>query len=167
MKQLTEHFTFEELTVTNNAELQERNRMEALEFVPALIEVAKLLEYLRAGISRPLSIHSGFRCPELNGATIGSSKTSQHMKGEAADFSGPGLDDEEANNWLFNSTLEVLHTKNLEFGQCIKEEALRPYGKVHWVHISLGKPWRSADRCGEIMTMKNGVYQLIEKVVLP
>ena len=43
-----------------------------------------VLERLRRGLGRPLTIVSGFRCPEYN-ARVGGIKTSQHLYGRAAD----------------------------------------------------------------------------------
>ena len=40
----------------------------------------------------PVVISSGYRCPELN-AAVGGSKTSQHMKAQAIDFTCPGFGD--------------------------------------------------------------------------
>lgn len=48
------------------------------------------LELLRARIARPLTISSGFRCPDHNRA-IGGSPQSQHLAGRAADVQAPGL----------------------------------------------------------------------------
>ncbi len=47
------------------------------------------------------------------------------------------------------------------FGQLIFEEADRGYSKVHWIHMSLGAPFRDLSRCGEVLTMKDGKYKLI------
>lgn len=44
-----------------------------------------VLQPLRDAIGLPVVISSGYRCKELN-ALIGGSKSSQHMKGEAADI---------------------------------------------------------------------------------
>lgn len=46
--------------------------------------VDTVLQPLRDAWGEPLSINSGYRCPELN-AKVGGVPTSQHVKGEAAD----------------------------------------------------------------------------------
>jgi len=153
MEQLSPHFSFEELTVTRNASLQEKNRIEAQAFKNSLKSLAiTLLEPIRH--DRPLVVKSAFRCPDLNGATPGSSKTSQHMKGEAADIhrEGQSIDD------LFQEIRMFLKINGVSFGQLIKEEAQRDYGVVQWVHISLGEGYREPSKCGQILIMKNGIY---------
>lgn len=46
------------------------------------------LERVRAFLRFPIRINSAFRCEALNKA-VGGSKNSQHMKGEAVDFTSP------------------------------------------------------------------------------
>jgi len=80
----------------------------------------KVREYLNA----PLMASSFFRSPQLNGSVAGSSKTSQHMKGEAIDMVCYGRNKE-----IFEFVRE-----NLEFDQLIWE-----YGDKEqpaWVHAS-------------------------------
>jgi len=47
-----------------------------------------VLQPLRNAWGAPLRINSGYRCQRLN-ELVGGSKTSQHMKGEAADIDAP------------------------------------------------------------------------------
>lgn len=57
---------------------------EVRDAIKALVE--QVLQPLRDAWGGPLSISSGYRCPELNAhPSIKGSKTSQHVKGEAAD----------------------------------------------------------------------------------
>lgn len=51
---------------------------------------ATVLEPLRADLSRPIRVLSGYRSPALNRA-VGGSPTSQHTRGEAADVQVFGL----------------------------------------------------------------------------
>lgn len=49
--------------------------------------VLNVLQPLRSAWKEPLVVNSGYRCPELNShPLINGSKTSQHVKGEAADI---------------------------------------------------------------------------------
>ena len=48
--------------------------------------VLNILQPLRDAVKRAVVISSGFRCAELNKHVPGSSATSQHTKGEAADI---------------------------------------------------------------------------------
>lgn len=148
--QLSKHFSYYELTATNNAALQAQNRQEGLGFLPPLEALCQtILEPIRG--DRPLRINSGFRCPALNGATKGSSKTSQHPLGQAADISRPGQDPEE----LFEEVFQLVATQKIPFGQLIYEQAKRDYGVARWVHVSLGRGFRAPERCGEILRMED------------
>lgn len=165
---LTDHFSLNELTVTNNAALQAKNRVLTEEQKAKLKKVAGLLESVREVIG-PVDVHSGYRCPELNGATPGSSNKSQHMLCEAADCSPAGPDTEETVEAAFKKLVEAAKAGKFRFGQLIVESAKRDYGRVYWIHISLGAPFRVAGRCGEVMRAAPDaagkmVYSLIEKV---
>ncbi len=83
--QITEHFTFEEMTVSgDHPELLAVNRQDASNYRWSLETLCQtLLEPLRSKFG-PLRVSSGFRCLSLNRALPGS-PTSQHMRGQAAD----------------------------------------------------------------------------------
>lgn len=79
------------------------------------------LERIRAALGYPMTITSGYRCPELNAAVRGA-PDSQHMSAEAADFVCPG----------FGSPSEIVEKLTplrfiLGIDQLILEE---------WVHVS-------------------------------
>jgi len=74
-----------------------------------------------------LKVTSGYRCKRLN-ATVGGSKNSQHVKGEAADIQ-LFVDGKMQNNEIVSTISEL----GLEFDQMIWEHG----GK--WVHISYSK----------------------------
>lgn len=139
--QLSEHFWFNELTSTGREDLQILNREEALRKVESLKALCLLLEKVRIQFS-PMLITSGFRCPAVNIA-VGGSPTSQHVLAEAADFIVPGTTPEEIFGWLRKQ-------KDLNFGQAILEPT--------WVHLSLGKPFRPADKCRQYLQYMNGKY---------
>jgi zinc D-Ala-D-Ala carboxypeptidase len=143
---LSPHFTLEEMTRTGQTSLQAKNREEAQAFLPALTELAQLLEVVRTHFGKPLKINSAFRGPAVNAATPGSSKTSQHMKGEAADIEIPGVDDAELHRWICKES-------GLKYGQCILE---RPPGKS-WVHVSICGT-RDLKRCNEALTFDGKSY---------
>ena len=137
---LTEHFTFFELTHTDRAEFQELNRRKGLCCMPELKLLAvTVLEPVRTHYDKPVIVHSGFRCFELNQA-IGGSKTSQHMLGQAADFHVKGAALEDVFAWLW-------HESSIPFGQLIDE---RRDGQ-RWIHASTG-----GNR--EVLAFKDGSY---------
>lgn len=123
---LSEHFTLEELTVSDYAV---RN---GIDNTPSELVIANLrnlceftLEPLREIVKKPIVITSGYRCHDLNLA-IGGSDTSQHMEGKAADIIVPGLSVSE----VFELT-----SKYVPFDQVIHEFS-------RWTHISYCNPLR-------------------------
>lgn len=108
----------------------------------------KILQPLRDHIKKPISITSGYRPKELN-RIIGSSDTSQHVKGEAADFVVHGLTPYEV--------CEMIDKSMLPFDQCINE-----FNK--WVHVSISdnprKQMLTAYREGGKVKYKAGLYRL-------
>lgn len=121
---LSLHFTLSELTATKSG----ARNVPTSEAISALEHLcAAVLEPLRAHYGAPVSIHSGYRSPEVNAATPGSSKTSQHMKGEAADLHVVGVDCGTVARWIRDS--------GLPFDQVIAEtrNGKEPYT---WVHVS-------------------------------
>jgi hypothetical protein len=123
------HFTWEELTRTGQTALQATNRAEAEQYRAQLTALATtLLEAIRAKFG-PIKINSAFRGPSVN-AAVGGSKTSQHMRGEAADIVAPAVSFEEQHRWICAES-------GLAFGQCILEKSA-PDRPFTWVHVSLG-----------------------------
>lgn len=59
------------------------------------LRLVKLLDDLRAYFGVPITITSGVRCKEYNDALPGSSKTSKHLEGKAADIYVPGVSKEK------------------------------------------------------------------------
>lgn len=143
---LSPHFTFDELTRTGQSSLQAKNREEAKAFTGSLVQLANMLEAIRAHFGRPLKVNSAFRGQAVNAATPGASKTSQHMLGEAADIEIPGVDDADLHRWIVTQS-------GLKYGQCILE---RPPGRS-WVHVSICGT-RDPKRCGEALTFDGHKY---------
>ena len=83
---LSFHFSLFELTFTSNESLQEKNRTLSDMQLMKLTDLANHCELIRGICGGPVNIHSGYRSPDLNGATAGSSSTSQHPRCEAVDF---------------------------------------------------------------------------------
>lgn len=160
---LSDHFSFEELTTTSHADLRVRNRAEALDCERSLRALCQtILEPLRAEIGRPLVVHSGFRGPTLN-ARVGGSPNSQHMRGEAVDWSLPGKETEEEIVALFRRALDILRAKAIPFGQMILEQdGRRGFDVARWIHTSLGEPFRPVAKCRQILTMVNGNYAIYQ-----
>ena len=142
---LTENFSFEELTRTRQADLQDANRREAREYIDRLKLVAQMLEVIRAKFGA-VRVNSGFRGPAVN-AAVGGSATSQHSKGEAADIVCPAVTVDQLHRW-------IVVESGIAFGQCILE---KPPGSA-WLHISLGAPYRDPKKCGESLYFDGKTY---------
>ena len=82
-----------------------------------------------------VKVTSGFRCYVLNTAIRGS-KTSDHMKGKAADIRVPGADLKDVFNWC---------RKHLVFGQLIYEA--QQHGREPWIHIALPRTNKPNQQC--------------------
>ena len=142
---LTQHFSFEELTRTGKADLQDANRREARDYFDRLKLVAQMLEVIRAKFGA-VRVTSGFRGPAVN-AAVGGSASSQHSKGEAADIVCPAVTVDELHRW-------IVVESGIAFGQCILE---KPPGSA-WLHISLGAPYRDPKKCGESLYFDGKTY---------
>ena len=97
----------------------------------------KIFEPLRQWVGGAIKINSFFRCPDLNKAIGGSSK-SQHCKGQAMD-----IDD----NYGHATNAEMYHwiKKNLDFDQMIWE--FGDDDNPAWVHISYVSSEDNRNRC--------------------
>ena len=119
------HFTVAEMVKSETADrrgIDNRLPKALICNVNGLID--NVLDPLREAYSKPITVTSGYRCEELNKAVRGS-KTSEHMKGMAADIVGtPNTKDE--NRKLFSLVQEL----NLPFTQLIDEK------NFSWVHVS-------------------------------
>jgi hypothetical protein len=144
--QLTPHFDLNELTQTSNTDLQEKNRDLTDEQLSKLLVLARFLEFIRLIIGRPLIVHSGYRCPELNGVTPGTSQTSQHPLCEACDFIGEDMTAETTFNLI------SCYAPFLKFGQLILETR----NNVQWVHISVAGD-RPVDRQGQVFKLTTNI----------
>jgi len=85
-----------------------------------------ILQPIRDYFKMPLSVSSGYRSVELCEA-IGSSRASQHARGEAADFEIFGVHNKEVSDWI---------VKNLDYDQCILEFWNSDDPNSGWIHCS-------------------------------
>ena len=99
-----------------------------------------VLQPVRDHFGRPVVISSGYRSPQLNRA-IGGSATSQHCRGEAADFEIPGLANIDVCRWIRDT---------LAFDQLILEFYTPGRPNSGWVHVS----YRTGRLRGESLTAR-------------
>ena len=118
-------FTIAELCKSTTADrlgINNRCRQEHVTALTALVD--NVLDPLREWWGKPITVNSAYRCPELNAAVKGS-KSSQHMKGEAADINTGSKD---GNKKLYSLIKEM----KLPVDQCINEYDYK------WIHVSYG-----------------------------
>ena len=128
--QLSGHFSLSELTKSQTAERKGISNKPTLEHIENLTELCtQVLEPTRRNFGKPMVITSGYRSEELCEA-IGSKTTSQHAKGEAADFEMFGLDNKSLAKYIKN---------NLIFDQLILEFYNQDDPSSGWVHCSYNK----------------------------
>ncbi len=136
---MTPHFSLAEFCRSDVATRRGIDNTLPAELLPRAQQTLEMLERIRQQLSQiagrdvPVLISSGYRCPALNLA-IGSSSTSDHPKGCAADI----------NARAFGTPLKVAQTlapmvTQLGIGQLILE-----FGS--WVHVSTRHPDKAIDR---------------------
>lgn len=121
---LSDHFTLEELIISSKAYELGIDNMPPAVIIANLKLVANKLEEVRSLFGKPIGVSSGYRCLTLNRA-IGSSDTSQHISGCAADFHIDGFTP--------GQIVERIIHSGIEFDQIIEEHL----GGHSWVHISV------------------------------
>lgn len=121
--EVTENFTLEELTASQNAVRAGLNNQPGQEERANLEWLCtKILEPIRKNKGAVI-VNSGYRSPEVN-KLIGGASSSQHCKGEAADIVVPGIKIEDLFLWLKST--------ELPYDQIIQE-----FGS--WVHVSYSR----------------------------
>ena len=117
--QLSEHFSYEELTYTDHRIFDNTPTDAELS---NLVRLAEFLEVVRSVLDdRVVLINSAFRSKQVNDA-VGSKDTSQHRTGCAADIRVPGMTPDEV--------VKAIRSADLEFDQVIREHD-------RWTHVSI------------------------------
>jgi hypothetical protein len=132
MTQLTEHFSLEELTVTDHREFD--NTPSAFERAN-LVRLAGFLERVKTALGGvPVMVNSAYRSKKVNDA-VGSKDTSQHRLGCAADIRVPSLTPDQV--------VKAIMAAKLPFDQLIREFD-------RWTHISIPNTLNGAPR-GQVL----------------
>lgn len=152
MTQLTEHFTLEELLVSEAAtehgftEQFEPNQ-DVIDNLKSLCE--NVLEPLRAAISEhqgvdtPIHVTSGYRCARVNGVVPGAAAHSQHQTGQAADTH---VDCMNIEDWY-----QFIKKTGIKFDQLIQEHNL-------WAHVSYDPALMRQMKLYATGTIANPIY---------
>lgn len=102
-----------------------------------------VLEPIRDHFGKPVRVNSGYRSPAVNRLVRGS-PSSQHMRGEAADFEIPPFANGEIARWIEAS---------IDFDQLILEAYTPGLPSSGWVHVS----WRPKARRRSVLTWTPGL----------
>jgi len=117
---LSEHFTYEELTFTDHREFDNTPNDAEL---ANLVRLAAFLEQVKVVLGgKPIMINSAYRSAEVNRAVGSKTDKSQHRLGCAADFRVPGMTPDEV--------VQAIMASDLEYDQCIREFD-------RWTHLSI------------------------------
>jgi zinc D-Ala-D-Ala carboxypeptidase len=117
--QLTQNFSFEELTHTDHREYDNTPNDAELENLKRLAEFLEEVKQTLGG--RPIMVNSAFRSKQVNDA-VGSKDSSQHRIGCAVDIRVPELTP--------NDVVKAVIASNLDYDQVIREFD-------RWTHISI------------------------------
>ena len=127
---LSENFSLEELTKSQTATRKGIDNTPSPEHQENLKRLSEnVLQPVRDHFSKVVTISSGYRSPELCTA-IGSKITSQHAKGQAADFEIFGVS---------NKALADYIDSELHYDQLILEYWYESDPNSGWVHCSFSE----------------------------
>jgi len=116
---LSDHFTLEELTVTDHRLLDNTPSAGEIENLRRLAVFLELVKDRLGG--RPIMVNSAFRSKTVNDA-VGSKDTSQHRLGCAADIRVPGMTPD--------AVVRAVLASGLAYDQVIREFD-------RWTHLSI------------------------------
>jgi len=124
---LTANFSLNELTKSQTAERKGIDNTPSTEHQENLKKLCEnVLQPVRDHFEQVVSVSSGYRSPELCTA-IGSKTTSQHAKGEAADFEIFGVSNKELADYIH---------EHIDYDQLILEYWNESDPNSGWVHCS-------------------------------
>ena len=144
--QLSKHFKLEEFEKSMTATRKGIENKAGSGEIKNLTDLCYgVLEPVRAKFDKPITITSGYRSPELCEA-IGSKSTSQHTKGEAADFEIAGISNLQVALWIENNT---------DFDQLILEFWKEGEPNSGWIHASFCE----GSNRKQVLTYSGGEYK--------
>jgi len=154
--QLSEHFTFEELTHTDHRTLdntpteQEKCIIDGKEVlvnaVANLPRLAAFLEEVKTVLGgKPIMVNSAFRSEAVNDA-VGSSNKSDHRRGCAADIRVPGMTPDEV--------VRAIIASDLTYQQIIREFD-------RWTHIAIPTNAGDVPKMSKLIIDKQGTRPFV------
>lgn len=117
------NFKMSELIHSDTAVRHNINNMPDINSLDCMLDlIFYCLQPLRDKLDKPMIVSSGYRNSQVN-KLVGGVPTSQHTKGQAADFTVPGM--------TIAQVIDFIKKSNIEYDQLIDERT--------WVHISFVK----------------------------
>ena len=151
---LSNNFSLNELIRSQTAERKGIDNTPSAEHQENLKSLCtNVLQPIRDHFGKVVTVSSGYRSPELCIA-IGSKTTSQHAKGEAADFEIFGVSNKELADWIHY---------NINYDQLILEYWSPEDPNKGWIHCSYS---RGNNRRQYLRAYKNEGKTKYEPVVL-
>ncbi|CAB4183906.1 Peptidase M15A, C-terminal [uncultured Caudovirales phage] len=140
---LSEHFTLEELTVTDHRSLDNTPNAGEIENLRRLAVFLELVKERLGG--RPVMVNSAFRSKAVNDA-VGSKDTSQHRLGCAADIRIPGMTPD--------AVVRAVMASGLAYDQVIREFDI-------WTHLSIPNLPTAAPRKSALIIDRAGTRPFV------
>lgn len=117
------NFKMSELIHSDTAIRHNINNMPDINSLDCMLDlIFYCLQPIRDKLGKPMVISSGYRNSQVN-KLVGGVATSQHTKGQAADFTVPGM--------TIPQVIDFIKKSGIEYDQLIDERT--------WVHISFVK----------------------------
>ena len=120
--QLSDNFIYTEAIESATATANRIDNTPPNDVLIVMIKTALYMEKVRALLKQPIHVNSWYRCTKLNIA-VGSHSTSQHLKGEAVDFTSAN----------YGTPLDICKT-------LVQYQDLIPFDQLilehSWVHVS-------------------------------
>jgi hypothetical protein len=124
---LSANFSLKELTKSDTATrlgIDNTPDEETIDNLKTLCD--KVLQPVRDHFGKSVTVNSAFRSAESN-AAVGGSRTSDHVKGQAADIEIAGVANADLAQWIMD---------NLDYTQLILEFYTQGIPDSGWVHVS-------------------------------
>ena len=137
------YFSIEEMTRSATAKRLSIDNTPSDEIKKNLtLFIEKVLDPIREDWGSPISVSSGYRCPELNKA-VGGAKTSGHQYGFCADLQVKG-DLRKFSNFV----IEWMKDHHMKWDELLFEKS----GNVTWLHFCwIGKDGKQRMKCFDIV----------------
>ena len=140
---LSEHFTLEELTITDHRQFDNTPNVTEMD---NLIRLAGFLEQVKEVLGgKPIMVNSAFRSKQVNDE-VGSKDSSQHRIGCAADIRVPGMTPDEV--------VKAVIASGIGYDQIIREFD-------RWTHISVPNTKDMTPRRQALIIDKSGTRQYV------